>query len=67
MASPITMGPDGLQVPDEPILPFIEGDGIGPDIWAAARHVFDSAVEKAYGRPAQDRLERGAGRTEGLQ
>jgi isocitrate dehydrogenase len=43
------MGPDGLQVPDEPILPFIEGDGIGPDIWAASRNVFDSAVEKAYG------------------
>jgi isocitrate dehydrogenase len=45
----ITMGPDGLQVPDEPIIPFIEGDGIGPDIWAASVRVFDSAVEKSYG------------------
>ncbi len=49
MATEITMGPDGLQVPDEPIIPFIEGDGIGSDIWKAARRVFDSAVEKAYG------------------
>ena len=47
MADKITMGRDGLQVPDEPILPFIEGDGIGPDIWAAASHVFDTAVAKA--------------------
>jgi isocitrate dehydrogenase len=38
-----------LQVPDHPILPFIEGDGTGPDIWAASRPVFDAAVEKAYG------------------
>ncbi|MDD5371539.1 MAG: NADP-dependent isocitrate dehydrogenase [Anaerolineaceae bacterium] len=38
-----------LKVPDHPILPFIEGDGIGPDIWQAARRVFDTAVEKAYG------------------
>ena len=37
-----------LQVPDNPIIPFIEGDGIGPDIWAAAVRVFDAAVEKAY-------------------
>ena len=37
-----------LQVPKDPIIPFIEGDGIGPDIWAAAQRVFDSAVEKAY-------------------
>ncbi len=49
MATPITMGPDGLQVPDDPIVPFIEGDGIGPDIWSAARHVFDAAIDKAYG------------------
>jgi isocitrate dehydrogenase len=39
-----------LQVPDHPILPFIEGDGIGPDIWRVARAVFDSAVERAYGK-----------------
>jgi len=37
-----------LSVPDRPILPFIEGDGIGPDIWRASRRVFDAAVEKAY-------------------
>ncbi len=37
-----------LQVPDHPIIPFIEGDGTGPDIWAASVHVFDAAVEKAY-------------------
>ncbi len=49
MATPITMGPDGLVVPNDPIIPFIEGDGIGPDIWAAAVRVFDAAVEKAYG------------------
>jgi len=38
-----------LQVPDEPIVPFIEGDGIGPDIWRASQRVFDAAVEKVYG------------------
>ncbi|MCK1977371.1 NADP-dependent isocitrate dehydrogenase [Jeotgalicoccus huakuii] len=37
-----------LNVPNEPIIPFIEGDGIGPDIWAAASRVIDAAVEKAY-------------------
>ncbi len=49
MADTITMGPKGLQVPDEPIIPFIEGDGTGPDIWAAAVRVLDAAVCKAYG------------------
>ena len=39
----------GLAVPDRPIIPFIEGDGIGPDIWAAARRVIDASVAKAYG------------------
>lgn len=38
-----------LIVPDRPVMPFIEGDGIGPDIWTAAVRVFDAAVEKAYG------------------
>ena len=38
----------GLHVPDRPIVPFIEGDGIGPDIWAATRRVVDAAVAKAY-------------------
>jgi isocitrate dehydrogenase len=47
------MGPDGLEVADDPIIPFIEGDGIGPDIWAAAVRVLDSAVEKAYGNERQ--------------
>jgi isocitrate dehydrogenase len=49
MADSITMGPDGLVVPAEPIIPFIEGDGIGPDIWAASVRVFDAAVKGAYG------------------
>ncbi len=50
MAEKITMGPDGrLQVPDEPIIPFIEGDGTGVDIWPAARSVMDAAVAK-HGR-----------------
>jgi isocitrate dehydrogenase len=43
------MGADGLIVPDDPIIPFIEGDGIGPDIWAASVRVFDAAVKGAYG------------------
>src|SRR6266705_987396 len=38
-----------LRVPDQPIIPFIRGDGTGPDIWAASERVFDAAVEKAYG------------------
>ncbi len=38
-----------LEVPDRPIVPFIEGDGIGPDIWRATRRVLDAAVEKLYG------------------
>lgn len=48
--SKITMSSRGkLQVPDNPIIPFIEGDGIGADIWASAVRVLDAAVEKAYG------------------
>ena len=38
-----------LIVPDQPVIPFIEGDGTGPDIWRASKKVFDAAVEKAYG------------------
>ena len=49
MPEGITMGENGLNVPDEPILPFIEGDGIGPDIWRAAQAVFDAAVRMVYG------------------
>ena len=45
----IKIGNGKLIVPDRPVMPFIEGDGIGPDIWAAAVRVFDAAVEKAYG------------------
>ena len=46
----ITMTSSGkLAVPNEPILPFIRGDGTGPDIWAAASRVLDAAVQKAYG------------------
>jgi len=46
----ITMSSSGqLQVPDHPILPFIEGDGTGPDIWRSSQRVLDAAVEKAYG------------------
>ena len=45
----ITYGPEGeIRVPDNPIIPFIEGDGIGPDIWAASVRVFEAAVRKAY-------------------
>jgi isocitrate dehydrogenase len=45
----ITIQDGHLQVPDNPIVPFIEGDGTGPDIWASAVRVLDAAVEKAYG------------------
>src|SRR5471030_1712835 len=38
-----------LTVPDHPVIPFIEGDGTGPDIWRASVRVFDAAVNKAYG------------------
>src|SRR6186997_1924676 len=46
----ITTAADGtLQVPDQPIIPFIEGDGTGPDIWRSSVRVLDAAVAKAYG------------------
>ncbi|MEJ2511825.1 MAG: NADP-dependent isocitrate dehydrogenase [Anaerolineales bacterium] len=45
----ITISNGVLNIPDNPILPFIEGDGTGPDIWRASVRVFDAAVEKAYG------------------
>jgi isocitrate dehydrogenase len=47
--TPIVLDNNQLIIPDNPIIPFIEGDGIGPDIWRAAQLVFDSAVTKAYG------------------
>ncbi|MBL7774379.1 MAG: NADP-dependent isocitrate dehydrogenase [Saprospiraceae bacterium] len=46
--STITIKKGKLKVPNDPIIPFIEGDGIGPDIWAASVRVFDAAVEKAF-------------------
>ncbi len=45
----ITISNGKLQVPNHPTIPYIEGDGIGPDIWAASERVLDAAVEKAYG------------------
>ena len=44
----ITVSNGVLNVPNNPIVPYIEGDGIGPDIWASASRVLDAAVEKAY-------------------
>jgi isocitrate dehydrogenase len=49
----ITIRNGKLDVPDRPIVPFIEGDGTGPDIWRAAVRVFDAAVRKAYGAARQ--------------
>ncbi len=51
----ITIQNGKLQVPDNPIIPFIEGDGTGPDIWRAGVRVFDAAVQKAYGGRRQIR------------
>jgi isocitrate dehydrogenase len=45
----ITMRDGRLQVPAQPVIPFIEGDGTGPDIWRASQYVFDAAVRRAYG------------------
>ncbi len=49
MPEKITVRDGTLRVPDNPIIPFIEGDGTGPDIWKASRLVFDGAIRKAYG------------------
>ena len=49
----ITMVDGRLVVPDRPVIPFIEGDGTGPDIWRASHHVFDGAVRKAFGGKRQ--------------
>src|SRR3954463_1688645 len=48
-AEPIELKGGKLRVPDHPVVPFIEGDGTGPDIWRASQRVLDAAVEKAYG------------------
>jgi len=45
-----------FQVPDQPIIPFIEGDGTGRDIWRASRRVFDAAVDRAYSGKGPDSL-----------
>jgi len=50
---PIQIQNGRLVVPDRPTIPFIEGDGTGPDIWRASQRVFDAAVEKAYGGKRQ--------------
>ena len=47
---PISMKQGRIDVPSSPIIPFIEGDGTGPDIWRASQYVFDQAVERAYGK-----------------
>ena len=49
VGSAVSMVDDVLVVPNNPIIPFIEGDGIGPDIWSTAQKVFDSAINLAYG------------------
>src|SRR3954471_24419641 len=49
----ISISKGKLTVPDRPILPFIEGDGTGPDIWRASVRVFEAAVAKAYGGKRQ--------------
>ena len=46
---PVTIQGGKLNVPDRPIIPFVEGDGTGPDIWRASVRVFDAAVERSYG------------------
>ena len=50
---PIVVKNGTLTVPDQPIIPFIEGDGTGPDIWRASQLVLDAAVKKAYGGKRQ--------------
>jgi isocitrate dehydrogenase len=50
MGEKIQLRPDGLlRVPEDPIIPYIEGDGVGPDIWKVSVRVFDEAVKKCYG------------------
>jgi isocitrate dehydrogenase len=53
--APISIQGGALQVPDKPILPYIEGDGTGPDIWRATKRVLEAAVDKAYGKKRQMR------------
>ncbi|MCL1985460.1 MAG: isocitrate/isopropylmalate family dehydrogenase, partial [Betaproteobacteria bacterium] len=62
MGQAITYAGDKLAVPDKPVIPVIPGDGIGPDVWGAARAVVEAALVKAYGgRRAIEWLEIAAG------
>ena len=54
------------QVPDHPIIPYIEGDGTGRDIWRASQRVFDAAVAEGLRRQALDRMVRNLRRREGI-
>ena len=64
MPEKITLVDGVLAVPDEPIIPYIEGDGTGVDIWPASQLVLDAAAKK-HGK--NDRVERGARRAEGVR
>ena len=55
----ITIAAGRLSVPDHPVIPFIRGDGTGPDIWASSVRVLDAAVAEGLRREAQDRMVRG--------
>jgi len=63
----ITIENGKLQVPNNPIIPFIEGDGTGRDIWKASVRVLDAAVEKAYNGEKKNRLVRSVRRRESIQ
>ncbi len=63
----ITIRDGKLQVPDHPIIPFVEGDGTGPDIWRASVRVLDAAVQKAYRGRADHPLDGSLGWRESLQ
>ena len=66
-AEKIQYGKDGkLNVPNQPIIPYIEGDGVGPDIWKASVRVFDAAVKKCYGAEKKSSLARSLCRRKGI-
>ena len=56
-AEPITIADGKLNVPAHPIIPFIEGDGTGPDIWRASQRVFDAAVDQGLRQRPRHRLD----------
>ena len=64
MATPITQTPNGLNVPNDPIIPYIEGDGIGVDITPVMKAVVDAAVERSY--EGARRIDARAGRLRGI-